>query len=92
VTAPDRRESDRAFVTGVLSGAISPESHDWAFADDIVLICVRRVERADPQWLLAQLADRGYPFEGRAAVAAETRDVRDAALAVLRTEQPDFLD
>jgi hypothetical protein len=91
MTGEDRLGQDRAFVLEVLAGAITPETHPWAFDEDAVLFSVRRVEYDDPAWLLAQLADRGYPFEGRAAVFAATREVRGQALTILRQDRADFL-
>jgi hypothetical protein len=90
-TSADLLEQARAFVLDVLAGAITPETHRWAFDEDTVLFSVRRVEYDDPAWLLAQLADRRHPFDGRAAVLAATRDVWEEGLAVLREEQPDYL-
>ncbi len=84
-------ERDRSFLLDVLAEAVTDESHPWAFDEDVVLFCVRRVERDDPRWLLDQLADRRHPFDGRAAVFAATRAVRAEALAILRRERPDFL-
>jgi hypothetical protein len=84
-------ERDRAFVLEVLAGAVTPETRPGAFDEDVVLCSVRRVERDDPAWLLAQLADRGHPFDGRAAVLANARDVRAEGLAILRQERPNFL-
>jgi hypothetical protein len=91
MTGEDRLEQDRTFVLEVLSGAITPDTHPWAFDEDAVLFSVLRVEYDDPAWLLAQMADRGHPFEGRAAVFAATRKVRAEALAILRQECADFL-
>jgi hypothetical protein len=84
-------ERDRAFVLKVLAGAITPETHRWAFDEDVVQFTVLRVEDDDPAWLLAQLADRGHPFEGRAAVFAAIQEIRAEALEILRQERPDFL-
>ena len=84
-------EQDRALVLDVLAGAITPESHPWVFDEDVLLFSVRRLERDDAGWLLARFADRVFPFDGRAAVFAQTRDVRDRALLMLREELPEFL-
>ncbi len=91
MTGGERLEQDRAFVLGVLAGAVAAETHPWAFDEDVVLFSVWRVEHDDPAWLLAQLADRGHPFDGRAAVFAATQEVRTQALAILRQEHPNFL-
>ncbi len=91
MTGAERLGQDRAFVLEVLAGGVTPETHPWAFDEDTVLFSVRRVEQEDPAWLLAQLAERGHPFDGRAAVFAATRKVRAEALAILRQERADFL-
>ena len=87
--APDQgSEPDRGLVREVLSGTITPESDPWVFEEDALLFAVRRLEEDDPGWLLAQLADRGIPFERRRAVFAGTLQVRAEAERLLRLERP----
>ena len=81
-------ELDRGLVRDVLSGTITPESDPWVFREDALLFAVRRLEEDDPEWLLAQLADRGIPFERRRAVFAGTLRVRAEAERLLRLERP----
>jgi hypothetical protein len=81
-------EPDRGLVRDVLSGTITPESDPWVFAEDALLFAVRRLEEDDPEWLLAQLADRSIAFERRRAVFAGTLHVRAAAERSLRLERP----
>jgi len=91
VTGEEGLEHDRAFLRRVLAGVVTPDTHPWAFDEDVVQFAVARVEQDDPAWLLAQLADRGHPFDGRANVVAATHQVRAEALAILRRERPDYL-
>jgi hypothetical protein len=83
-------EPDRTLVLDVLAGAITPETHASVFDEDVLLFSVRRLERDEPTWLLAQLANQEFPFDGRAAVFADTLRVRERALLLLRKEQPEF--
>jgi len=52
MTGGERLEQDRAFVLGVLAGAVAAETHPWAFDEDVVLFSIWRVEHDDPAWLL----------------------------------------
>jgi hypothetical protein len=82
---------DQQLIEDVLAGNVTPLTHPWVFDDDALLFAVRRIEAADPGWLLGQLGDRAVLFERRVAVFAETRLVRDQAMTLLRAERSDFL-
>lgn len=86
-------EPARALVREVLAGDLAPETHASVFDDDVLLLSVATVQRAEPAWLLAQLADTRYPFAGRANVfyALSDQDQRERGLEILRREDPQFL-
>ncbi len=86
-------EPARALVRDVLAGGITPDTHPSVFDDDVLLFSVATVQRADPAWLLTQLADTRYPFAGRANVFYALRDQhqRERGLEILRREDPQFL-
>jgi hypothetical protein len=86
-----RLESARALVTDVLAGRITPESNRMLFDEDVVLFSVRIVEKDDPAWLLAQLANANYPLFGRIEVLNNVRDLYDAAYAILKRIAPDLV-
>lgn len=86
-----RLESARALVTDVLAGRITPESDAMLFDEDVVLFSVRIVEKDDPAWLLAQLADANHSLCGRIEVLNNLRDLHDAAYAILKRVAPDVV-
>lgn len=83
--------ADRDLISEVLTGALTEDTLPRMFDDDSVLFAVRRLETADPDWLLAQLGDRRLPLDGRIQVAGDTGTLRDRAAAILRPEKPDLL-
>jgi hypothetical protein len=82
---------DQRLIGDVLSGDVTERTHPWVFDEDVLLFAVRRIEAADPGWLLVQLGHREVTFERRVAVFAQTRLMRGHALALLQAERPDFL-
>jgi protein-tyrosine phosphatase len=82
-------ERDLDLVREVLSGRATPDSEPWVFEEDELLFAVRRLERDDAEWLVAQLSDRTVPFELRRIVFADTSRVRAEAERVLLLERPD---
>jgi hypothetical protein len=79
---------DRALVRDVLAGVVGEDTHRSVFEDDVLLFCVRRLERDDPAWLLAALAEPGLDPERRTAVLACLGDLRAEAVAMLRNDPP----
>lgn len=91
MNSPDARLAGaRALLAELLSGRITPESEPALFEEDDVLISVAIVERAEPAWLLAQLADRRYPLAGRLEVFHHLRATRQQAHAILLREDPNL--
>jgi hypothetical protein len=79
---------DRALLRDVLAGVVGEDTRRSVFEDDVLLFCVRRLERDDPSWLLAVLADPTLDPEPRIAVLACLRDLRAEAVAMLRNNAP----
>jgi hypothetical protein len=78
-----RLQHARELVLDVLSGAISEESHPDLFDDDVVLFSVRLVEKRDPAWLRAQLANGAYPRAARIQVLGDTAELNRQAPEIL---------
>ncbi len=85
---PDLRlEPARQVVERVLAGDLTDDD-SALFQDDVVLICVRIVEKHDPKWLMAKLADSTLPLAGRLQVVRDLSRCFSEGLALLRSEQP----
>jgi hypothetical protein len=86
--AAETPEQARALIRDVLEGGITPETHPWVFEEDMLLFSVRRLEVADPEWLLAQLAETRHPLAVRATILYDMRDHYEQGLEILRREDP----
>jgi hypothetical protein len=68
MTVPDELESSRSLITRFLRGEIDPEQEPAIFEDDVLMIAVHLLERADPDWILGQLSNREWPVDLRAQI------------------------
>ena len=58
----------RRWLADYLQGELDPTVVEAAERDDMLFLVVARVERGDPDWLVAHMTDHQFPFERRASV------------------------
>jgi hypothetical protein len=83
-----RLEEARVVADRVFAGLVPEDDDSPEFREDIGLFCVRIVEREDPDWLRARIADRTLPIEGRLQVVRLLGPMAAEGLATLRAERP----
>jgi hypothetical protein len=91
MTTPDGLESPRRLVTSFLRGEIDPEHQPAIFEDDVLMIAVHRLERADPDWILGELSNRVWPVDLRAQILGLMIRRYSDGHAILSREAPESL-
>lgn len=91
MTIPDKLEASREMITAFLCGEIDPDSRPAIIEDDLLLFAVRRLDRADPAWILGQLSNRAWPVNLRAQILRLMMKHYPEGHAILRGEAPELL-
>jgi hypothetical protein len=75
----------------VLSGEVTYEAHPAVFDDDALLFSIWRLEREDPEWLLAQFDNVRWPLESLETIVGALGRLGDEAgsrMAKTGTREP----
>jgi hypothetical protein len=88
VSRDPRLFASRELLLRVLGGEITQESDPMYWDDDAVLFAAAVVEKHDPDWLLAQLADTRWLFDARREILNYTNVLYERAYALLAREDP----
>lgn len=89
MTIPEMQNAgSRDVILRFLGGDTDLDKEPAMLDDDILLFAVRRVEAADPDWVLGQLSDRTWRADLRVAVMRMLRKHHVQGHAILSREIP----